>query len=1072
MFQELISKANEALNSKPLVAIDYALEIISQAQMKNTSISSLELLELFCKATLKSAEIFESDWNGDIVSSLFINKFSSSQKHFIAASLIRLINANNEFLKVDSSLRPQCFKLFDEIFSRDLYKSLSIDIKMQSHDKESRLLEEVSKFHKDFLGLIDFFKNFQHFPDIRHRFFQTINSRLSTSLLHPFLPKELVGLRTQEIFTIIEKYLDGQGLSKINIFNEAIKNIDDYLLIAETHGTKYSLDYLGGLARKIKSILQKDFHNSPLSQPASLEIYTNEKKYPFSRLNHKFNLNLVIKNNASGQAFDVNLNLIEVSDNIQLHKRELYLGHIEITTIELEIPCEVIYPNQKAELLGELIWTNFDNSKGKEEFELELEGQNSDIDWEKLVIEEPYSLEPVETEDELVGRKDVLDQLIRSASAKNSVGSSYILGQKRVGKTSIAKTLGSRLSKLNTSDYLVIYIEVGEYTNPSAAKTIKNLGQKICNQIQKTDIRLSNLQTPKFNDSLSPLSDFLEEVTTIIPEYRILFILDEFDELPIEIYRFNPIGQSFFLALRAISSKKNFGFVLVGGQKMDFIISVQGDALNKFQPNRIDYFEKYSSDFQDLVRKPVAKWGIEISDQALYELHQQTGGNPYFTKQICRELFKLMVARRDGHITPKEIKEATTFTLNSIASNSFIHFWKDGIFETGDIAEQNSMNRRKILLALAETYRKYSEVKKENIIDQAIKYGLKIDIIEKELQDFERRQVLIKTNDIYDCKVPLFAKWLRDKGVNEIITTFTDPDAILKRKKDEEEAYVRPEEIIKLVSTWELYLYRGQAITDDKVRAWLNQFGENSKQRLMFKILQKVRFYQEHPIKIKMKQCERVVNQGLVRKYVGKQKKRSDILISYLDSPGKSGSSYAKIYADVNEIFYKNVIERGCICKEITERKEIQALVFIDDFIGTGNSACEYFEELANECADILKERDLKIFFLVVCGFREAQELVEEKLIELNLDVKIHICDPLDESAKVFSEKSTIFSNSNERGEARVVAYEHGIKLVKNNPLGFGDCQSAVIFPDTCPNNSLPILWSDSNNWIPLFKRQ
>lgn len=1070
MFQELISKANEALNNKPLVAIDCALEIISQAKTENTSISSLEILELFCKATLKSAEIFEKDWNSDIVSSLFINKFSPSQKHFIAVSLIRLINANNEFLNERSSLRPQCFKLFDEILSQDLYKMLSINVKMQTHEKESKFLEVVSKFHEDFLDLIEFFKNLQQFPDIRHRFLQTINSKISKSLVYPFLPKELVDLRTQEIFSIIEKYLDDQGLSKINVFNEAIKNIDDYLLIAEKYGTKYSLDYLCGLARKIKFFLQKDFNNSPLSQPASLEIYANEKKYPFSRLNYKFNLNIIIKNNAFGQAFDVNLNLIEVSDNIRLDKREFYLGHIEITTIELEIPCEVLYSNQKAQLLGELIWNNFDNSKDKEEFELELEGQNSDIDWEKLVIEEPYSLEPVETEDELVGRKDVLDQLIRSASAKNSVGSSYILGQKRVGKTSIAKTLGSRLSKLNTSDYLVIYIEAGEYSYPSATETIRNLGRRICKKIQKADIKLSHLQTPEFKNSLSPLSDFLEEVINIIPEYRILFILDEFDELPIDTYKFTPIGQSFFLTLRAISSQKNFGFVLVGGEKMEFIISVQGDALNKFQPNRIDYFEKFSSDFQDLARKPVAKWGIEISDLALYELHQQTGGNPYFTKQICRELFKLMVARRDGHITPKEIKEATTFTLNTIASNSFIHFWKDGILETGDIAEQNSMNRRKILLALAETYRKYSEVKKEHIIDQAIKYGLKTDIIEKELRDFERRQILINTNDIYDCKVPLFAKWLRDKGVNEIITTFTDPDAILKRKKDEEEAYVRPEEILKLVNTWELY--RGQAITDDKVRAWLNQFGENSKQRLMFKILQKVRFYQEHPIRIKMKLCERVVNQGLVRKYVEGQKKRSDILISYLDYPGKSGSYYAKIYADENEIYYKNVIERGSICKEITENKEIQALVFIDDFIGTGNSACEYFEKLANECAEILKKRDLKIFFLVVCGFREAQEIVEEKLIELSLDVKIHICDPLDESAKVFSEKSTIFSNSNERDEAKVVAYEYGIKLVKNNPLGYGGCQSAVIFPDTCPNNSLPILWSDSNNWIPLFKRQ
>lgn len=281
MFQELISKANEALNNKPLVAIDCALEIISQAKTENTSISSLEILELFCKATLKSAEIFEKDWNSDIVSSLFINKFSPSQKHFIAVSLIRLINANNEFLNERSSLRPQCFKLFDEILSQDLYKMLSINVKMQTHEKESKFLEVVSKFHEDFLDLIEFFKNLQQFPDIRHRFLQTINSKISKSLVYPFLPKELVDLRTQEIFSIIEKYLDDQGLSKINVFNEAIKNIDDYLLIAEKYGTKYSLDYLCGLARKIKFFLQKDFNNSPLSQPASLEIYANEKNILF-----------------------------------------------------------------------------------------------------------------------------------------------------------------------------------------------------------------------------------------------------------------------------------------------------------------------------------------------------------------------------------------------------------------------------------------------------------------------------------------------------------------------------------------------------------------------------------------------------------------------------------------------------------------------------------------------------------------------------------------------------------------------------------------------------------------------
>jgi len=408
-------------------------------------------------------------------------------------------------------------------------------------------------------------------------------------------------------------------------------------------------------------------------------------------------------------------------------------------------------------------------------------------------------------------------------------------------------------------------------------------------------------------------------------------------------------------------------------------------------------------------------------------------------------------------------------TLNTIASNSFIHFWKDGIFEVGDIAEQTSMNRRKILLALAETYRIYSEVKKDYIIEQGIKYGLTQDILEKELRDFERRQVLINSNDIYSCKVPLFGKWLRDKGINEIITTFTDPDAILKRKKNEEEAYVKPEEILKLVSGWQPY--RGQRITEDRVRAWLNQFGENSKQRLMFKILQKINFYQEDAIRYTMPSCQKIVNSVLVRKIIGGQRKRQDILVSYLDAPGKSGCQYARIFAVENEIYYRNVIERGQICEEVRAKEEIKGIVFVDDFLGTGNSACEYFEQLAQECSFLFKEKELKIFFFVISGFMEAKEKVEEKLIEIGLDAKVHICYLLNESSKVFSEKSAIFRDAKERGEARNIAYEHGAKLVKNNPLGYGNCEAAVIFPDTCPNNSLPILWSESNNWIPLFKR-
>ncbi|OBQ14554.1 MAG: hypothetical protein AN482_01590 [Anabaena sp. LE011-02] len=657
MVQSLMYQVHEALNSNSLVAIDYVLEAIQQAKLKNISINDLDLLAVFSKAILTKSRIPEIDWNDDIVSTLFsADKFSLSQKQFIAVSFMRLISKNDGILDMSSNLKPLCFKLVDDVLSEELYKFLNIEIKMQNYEKESKIKEALSKLENDITNLISYFKDLDDFQDFRNKFLQKINNKLSQYFIHPFLPEQVV-LRLKEIFSILEKYLNEQDSVKIDTYNEANKVFEEYIIIAKDFGTKYSCEYLVTLLSTIQTLLQKDFRNSPLGQPTVLEISSHEKKYPFSRIKEKFNLNLIIKNSGCGQAFSVNLNVIELSHNIRVYKKEFYLGNLSsMSKIDIEIPCEVITSDTKADLLGELIWNNFDNSNCTKEFEIELVGQNSNINWESLNLEEPYSLEPVETEDDLVGRKDVLDQLIRSANSKNSVGSSYIYGQKRVGKTSIAKTLTSRLSKLNNNNYLVIYLEGGEYSSPNATETIENLGRKICKKIQKSDIRLSHLEIPEFKGALSRLSDFLEEVLTIIPEYKILFILDEFDELPLDTYKYTPVGQSFFLTLRAISSKPNFGFLLVGGEKMEFIISVQGDALNKFQPNRIDYFANYLSDFQDIVRKPIGKWGIEISDKALYELYQETGGNPYFTKQICRELFKLMVARRDGHITPKEIK--------------------------------------------------------------------------------------------------------------------------------------------------------------------------------------------------------------------------------------------------------------------------------------------------------------------------------------------------------------------------------------------------------------------------------
>jgi len=146
-----------------------------------------------------------------------------------------------------------------------------------------------------------------------------------------------------------------------------------------------------------------------------------------------------------------------------------------------------------------------------------------------------------------------------------------------------------------------------------------------------------------------------------------------------------------------------------------------------------------------------------------------------------------------------------------------------------------------------------------------------------------------------------------------------------------------------------------------------------------------------------------------------------------------------------------------------------------NDFMGTGNSASEYFRRLAADYGAAIRTaiRDGKLapFFIVVSAFDKAQMRLDATLEELDLLVRVHICDILGESDRCFGDKSAAFPDPGFRDKARQVAFLHGARLEKHAPLGYGDCEAAVVFEHNCPNNSLPILWSESKDWAPLFKR-
>ncbi|HEV2963575.1 MAG TPA: hypothetical protein VG649_17240 [Candidatus Angelobacter sp.] len=1052
--------------STPLKSFDLILDLFGRTGDESTR---LQLRRFLCQCILTMARISDCP---EAETEIFDREYDDHIRQFIAICLLRFIACSESWSSDATAFRSETFKLLDSCLGRHLYGPLKIDIKKQTFEKERVLRSYVlgtERAISESLSALQKLKA-EHWDRVSvalHDIKKSIGR--AKPLIGHFVEKDMInGSRLEELSSALQEYFQADERNAIQAYHSCKSTLERYLLQAQKHDSRYSRDYLAVLGLNLLQLCVTRFEESSISAPATLSLKSPEKRYPLYAAGVALNFSFTLNNVGPGYAFDVYCRVKNIDDAVELNRNELFLGDLAPRPITVEFPVTTKRPADTILVELEWEWRNFDHTTATTSELVELVGQPSGIDWDNLQLQEPYRLEPVFSDNELIGRTEILNRLISHAKG-NTVGSSCIYGQKRVGKTSIANAVKSRLAADVNNHFLVIYAETGSYIHPDPNRTIEQLGSRLCKQIKQSDKRFGGLQIPDFDGALTPICDFLDDASAIAPGLRIVFILDEFDKVPVDIFKRGLIGDAFFSTIRSISHMPNVGFILVGGERMQFVFDCQGEALNKFQMVRIDYFEKerHWSDFHDLIRRPVKPW-LLFSDEAIVNLYIEAAGNPYFTVHICRSLFKLMVARRDCHVTSNEVNEAINAALQNCTPASFAHFWEDGILEPGDRQEEKSMQRRQVLLSFVTALRRSGFATKESIISGAETFGMDGYAVERELGEFVHRQVLSHNAGIYTCKIPFFERWLKEVGPLEISTTFTDLEAIQARKREEEKAHVCSEEIIQICSRWPQY--KGRRIGPEQVRGWLEQFGDNTEQRLMFTLLENIKFYSEDEIRSRMQEAHGIVTRGLIERRSYRQVKRSDILVSYLDGPGKSGAHFARLYIDENSIYRDNLIEFGHLSEAI-RKDSIQALVFTDDFIGTGSSVCGYLERLALEFGNQLRSTQLRIFLVAVSGFYSGKERAIETVERLQLPVKIHVCDAVDDSRRCFNESSPIFLSDLERLRAKDVAYKKGVTLCRQAPLGYNDSQALIVFSHNCPNNSLPILWDKSDHWSPLFRR-
>jgi hypothetical protein len=146
----------------------------------------------------------------------------------------------------------------------------------------------------------------------------------------------------------------------------------------------------------------------------------------------------------------------------------------------------------------------------------------------------------------------------------------------------------------------------------------------------------------------------------------------------------------------------------------------------------------------------------------------------------------------------------------------------------------------------------------------------------------------------------------------------------------------------------------------------------------------------------------------------------------------------------------------------------IKRYVFIDDFCGSGDQASGYLKEIVTNIK--LQDRTIEVNYLMLFSTEQGIATVQKLGIFNNVNAVFTI----DDTFKTFSDSSRYFSSTPdiiiEKGFSKSIASKYGNALFSPS-LGHGDCQLLLGLFHNTPDNSLPIFWSDKNNWKPIFKR-
>lgn len=238
------------------------------------------------------------------------------------------------------------------------------------------------------------------------------------------------------------------------------------------------------------------------------------------------------------------------------------------------------------------------------------------------------------------------------------------------------------------------------------------------------------------------------------------------------------------------------------------------------------------------------------------------------------------------------------------------------------------------------------------------------------------------------------------------------------------------------------------------VRDWSVQFG-SANQKLVFKLLNNIKYYSATTIremveKLVVAVCDRLQLNDLRR-----------MLFVPIGKPYEGSAIIARALRSSKGI-RPNQIKYQTELATVPKKPHIRAIVLLDVFSGTGGQICDWWtnmETLLLPWADKSVKLVLGILAMNCKALKALKNIPAAKIHISYFDIKYN----------VLSEKSKVFLDPEKQ---LIKKFCKATNCDREYLYGKGECGLLVAFKHGCPNNSLPILWYESDRWKRMFRRR